>query len=42
VVLPPFWRRAWFEGLALAMAACLAFAAYRYRLREITARVRLR
>jgi signal transduction histidine kinase/ligand-binding sensor domain-containing protein len=42
VVLPPFWRRAWFETLAAAMAACLVFAAYRYRLQEVTARVGLR
>jgi len=42
VVLPPFWRRAWFETLAIAMAAGLVFAAYRYRLQEVTARVRLR
>jgi signal transduction histidine kinase/ligand-binding sensor domain-containing protein len=41
VVLPPFWRRAWFETLAAALAACLVFAAYRYRLQEVTARVRL-
>ncbi len=42
VVLPPFWRRAWFEALGAAMVACMIFAAYRYRLREMTARVRLR
>ncbi|MGC9944958.1 MAG: two-component regulator propeller domain-containing protein [Bryobacteraceae bacterium] len=42
VVLPPFWRRAWFETLAAVLLVCLVFTAYRYRLQEITARVRLR
>jgi signal transduction histidine kinase len=41
VILPPVWRRWWFETLALVAAASLIFAAYRRRLRGITARVRL-
>src|ERR1017187_4680599 len=41
VILPPVWRRWWFETLALAAAACLVFAAYRRRLQGMTARVRL-
>jgi signal transduction histidine kinase len=42
VVLPPFWRRWWFESMALAGVACLVFASYRLRLQGMTARVRLR
>jgi signal transduction histidine kinase/ligand-binding sensor domain-containing protein len=41
VILPPVWRRWWFETLALAAAACLVFTAYRRRLQGATARVRL-
>jgi signal transduction histidine kinase len=41
VILPPVWRRWWFETLALAVAACLFFAGYRRRLQGITTRVRL-
>jgi signal transduction histidine kinase/ligand-binding sensor domain-containing protein len=41
LILPPVWRRWWFETLALAAAACLVFAAYRRRLQGMTARVRL-
>src|ERR1019366_5934503 len=37
VILPPVWRRWWFEILALAAV----FAAYRRRLQGMTARVRL-
>jgi len=42
VVLPPFWRRWWFEALALAGLVAVVLAAYRFRLQEMTARVRLR
>jgi len=42
VILPPVWRRWWFQTLALAGVACLIVAAYRLRLQEMTARVRLR
>jgi signal transduction histidine kinase/streptogramin lyase len=40
VVLPPVWRRWWFETLTLAAVAGLVFAAYRRRLQGMTARVR--
>ena len=41
VILPPIWRRWWFETLVLIAAASAAFAAYQRRLQGITARVRL-
>jgi signal transduction histidine kinase/ligand-binding sensor domain-containing protein len=41
VILPPVWRRWWFETLAFLGAAGLAILAYRRRLQAITARVRL-
>jgi signal transduction histidine kinase/streptogramin lyase len=41
VILPPVWRRWWFETLALAAAACLVLVAYRRRVQGMTARVRL-
>ena len=41
VILRPVWRRWWFETLALAAAACAAFAAYSRRVQGMTARVRL-
>ena len=41
-VLPPFYGRWWFEAMAGAVIAGLVFAAYRYRLLEMTARVKLR
>jgi ligand-binding sensor domain-containing protein/signal transduction histidine kinase len=34
VVLPPVWRRWWFESLAAALAALLVFGAHRYRVRQ--------
>jgi len=41
VILPPLWRRWWFQSLALAGAAGLALAAHQRRLQWMTARVRL-
>jgi signal transduction histidine kinase/ligand-binding sensor domain-containing protein len=40
-ILPPIWRRWWFESLAFAMVAGLAFVLYRRRLHEVTTRVTL-
>jgi len=42
VILPPFWRRWWFETLALAGLACLVFAAHRYRLSQAVQIERMR
>jgi len=35
VVLPPVWKRFWFESLAAALVAALVFAAHRYRLAQM-------
>jgi len=42
VVAPPFWRTWWFETLSLALVASLVLLAYKLRMQEATARVRLR
>jgi ligand-binding sensor domain-containing protein/signal transduction histidine kinase len=41
-VLPPLWRRWWFESLAVALAAALVFAAHRYRVTQMVALERMR
>jgi signal transduction histidine kinase/streptogramin lyase len=40
-ILPPVWRRWWFELFAFLAATAAAFWAYRQRLRAVTERVRL-
>lgn len=44
VIMPPFWQRWWFALLAATAAACMIYAAYRYRLRQMVEleRVRMR
>jgi signal transduction histidine kinase len=41
-VLPPVWRRWWFESLLVALAAALVFAAHRYRVTEMVNLERMR
>ena len=41
-VLPPFWRRWWFEALALAGLASLVWAAHRYRVAQAVHLERMR
>jgi ligand-binding sensor domain-containing protein/signal transduction histidine kinase len=41
-VLPPFWRRWWFETLALACVAGLVFSAHRYRVAQAVKLERMR
>jgi ligand-binding sensor domain-containing protein/signal transduction histidine kinase len=41
-VLPPVWKRWWFQGPAFAVLAALIFAAHRYRLRQMVALERMR
>lgn len=41
-ILPPFWRRLWFETLALASLAGLVFAAHRYRVAHVVQLERVR
>lgn len=41
-VLPPVWRRWWFESLVLALAVALVFAAHRYRLAQMLSLERMR
>jgi len=41
-VLPPLWRRWWFESLAVMLAAALVLAAHRYRVTQIVALERMR
>jgi signal transduction histidine kinase len=41
-VLPPVWKRWWFESLALALALGLVFAAHRYRMAQMMALERVR
>jgi ligand-binding sensor domain-containing protein/signal transduction histidine kinase len=41
-VLPPVWRRWWFESLAVALAAALVFAAHRYRVAQVVSLERMR
>jgi len=42
IVLPPVWRRWWFEGLALAFAIIGVFAAHRYRVAQAVSLERIR
>ena len=42
IVLPPVWRRWWFEGLALAFAIIAVFAAHRYRVAQAVSLERIR
>jgi ligand-binding sensor domain-containing protein/signal transduction histidine kinase len=42
MVLPPAWRRWWFESLAAAMAGALIFAAHRYRVTQVVNLERMR
>jgi len=41
-VLPPVWKRWWFESLAVALAVALVFAAHRYRLAQMVSLERMR
>jgi len=41
-VLPPVWRRWWFEALAVALAAAAVFAAHRYRVAQAVSVERIR
>jgi ligand-binding sensor domain-containing protein/signal transduction histidine kinase len=41
-VLPPIWRRWWFQSLGLALAIALVFAAHRYRVTQIVNLERMR
>jgi signal transduction histidine kinase len=41
-VLPPIWRRWWFEGLAMALMATAVFAAHRYRVAQAVSVERIR
>lgn len=41
-VLPPLWRRWWFEALAVALAAALVMAAHRYRMTQMVNLERIR
>ena len=41
-VLPPLWRRWWFESLLVMLVAALVFAAHRYRVTQIVALERMR
>jgi len=42
IVLPPIWRRWWFEALAIALAAAAVFAAHRYRVSQAVSVERIR
>ncbi|HTB10270.1 MAG TPA: two-component regulator propeller domain-containing protein [Bryobacteraceae bacterium] len=42
VVLPPVWRRWWFEGIALALTFGVVFAAHRYRVAQAVSLERMR
>jgi len=42
IVLPPVWRRWWFESLALALAIAVVFAAHRYRVAQAVSLERIR
>jgi ligand-binding sensor domain-containing protein/signal transduction histidine kinase len=42
IVLPPVWRRGWFQSLALALAMVLVFAAHRYRVTQMLNLERMR
>ena len=42
IVLPPIWRRWWFEALAMALTAAAVFAAHRYRVAQAVSVERIR
>jgi hypothetical protein len=42
MVLPPVWRRWWFDSLALALALAGVFAAHRYRVAQAVSLERIR
>jgi ligand-binding sensor domain-containing protein/signal transduction histidine kinase len=42
LVLPPVWRRWWFEALAMALVAAAGFAAHRYRVAQAVSVERIR
>ncbi len=42
VVLPPFWRRAWFEALALLAIASMVYFLHRYRVAQMVSLERMR
>ncbi len=42
IVLPPLWKRWWFESLALALAIAGVFAAHRYRVAQAVSVERIR
>jgi ligand-binding sensor domain-containing protein/signal transduction histidine kinase len=42
VILPPLWRRWWFESILLAAALALAYGLHAYRLKNILALERMR
>ncbi len=42
VILPPIWRRWWFEGLGMVCAACLIFTVHRYRVAQAVQIERMR
>ncbi|MGA3186611.1 MAG: two-component regulator propeller domain-containing protein [Bryobacteraceae bacterium] len=42
IVLPPLWRRWWFESLALALAVAGVFSAHRYRVAQAVSLERIR
>jgi signal transduction histidine kinase len=41
-VLPPIWKRWWFQALALALAIAVVFAAHRYRVAQMVNLERMR
>jgi signal transduction histidine kinase len=41
-VLPPFWRRWWFEGLAMSALAGIVYFMHRYRVAQMIAIERMR
>jgi signal transduction histidine kinase len=41
-VLPPIWKRWWFQALALAIAIAIVFAAHRYRVAQMVNLERMR
>lgn len=42
MVLPPVWRRWWFESILLALAIAAVFGAHRYRLAQMLGMERMR
>src|SRR4029077_12653929 len=41
-VLPPVWKRWWFESLAMGFGIALVFAAHRYRVTQMVSLERMR